>query len=83
MCALSAVRTRAQRIGKRGCRDDCRLRGNALYESSSLIEISDEALQASLTVMLEDLMRSNPQRRSLSILAPLSLPAGKVRSLRK
>jgi cytosine/adenosine deaminase-related metal-dependent hydrolase len=32
--------------------------GNALYEYSSLIEISDEALQASLTVMLGDLMRS-------------------------
>lgn len=32
--------------------------GNALYEYSNLIEISDEALAASLTVMLGDLMRS-------------------------
>ncbi len=32
--------------------------GNALYEYSSLVEISGEALQASLTVMLGDLMRS-------------------------
>lgn len=32
--------------------------GNALYEYSNLIEISDEALVASLTVMLGDLMRS-------------------------
>jgi cytosine/adenosine deaminase-related metal-dependent hydrolase len=31
--------------------------GNALYEYSSLIEISDEALAASQTVMLGDLMR--------------------------
>lgn len=32
--------------------------GNALYEYSSLIEISDEALAASQTVMLGDLMRA-------------------------
>lgn len=31
--------------------------GNALYEYSNLIEISDEALEASLTVMLGDLIR--------------------------
>ncbi|WP_455273883.1 amidohydrolase family protein [Rhizobium herbae] len=32
--------------------------GNALYEYSNLIEISDSAVEASLTVMLGDLMRS-------------------------
>lgn len=32
--------------------------GNALYEYSNLVEISDSAVEASLTVMLGDLMRS-------------------------